>query len=90
MDYDLAVEHKLILVHLEQVVEVKAIDGKPCGSGLITHKISLHIKLEQHCEQAELYLISSPKNPVILGLDWLRLHNPQIDCISDKIFFVSS
>lgn len=35
--------------------------------------------------QIQLYVISSPSSPVVLGLPWLRLHNPHIDWCSASI-----
>ena len=38
-----------------------------------------------HREHLQLYVISSPSSPVVLGLPWLRLHNPHIDWCSSAV-----
>lgn len=46
--------------------------------------------LAQHRELLTLDAISSPLFPLILGLPWLQVHNPQINWISGEIKFLSS
>lgn len=38
-----------------------------------------------HHETIELYVISSPLNPVILGIPWLKKHNPQVNWATSTV-----
>jgi hypothetical protein len=48
------------------------------ASGLLTHDVITHLKVRDHAEVIRLGIVSMPY-PVLLGLDWLKLHNPAID-----------
>ena len=87
VDAGLVEELCLVKEPLGQMVEIKVIDGSPCGSGIITHKVTLSLAMGNHSERAELLVIQSPKNPVVLGIDWLRVHNPVINWAQDEILF---
>ncbi|KAK3559151.1 hypothetical protein QTP86_005005 [Hemibagrus guttatus] len=54
---------------------------QPIGKGLLTHKtIPLTLQIGVlHFEMTSLYVITSPKNPLILGFPWLQQHDPQIN-----------
>ncbi len=59
---------------------VEALDGRPLGKGRIlrlTKPVTLHIGT-LHSERIQFYVIRSPTHPLILGLPWLRTHDPQI------------
>ncbi len=59
---------------------VVVLDGRPLGKGKIlrlTEPVKLHIGT-LHSEKNKFYVIQSPTHPLILGLPWLRTHDPQI------------
>ncbi len=59
---------------------VEALDGRPLGKGKIlrlTEPVTLRIGT-LHSERIQFYVIRSPTHPLILGLPWLRTHDPQI------------
>lgn len=60
--------------------EVLAIDSKLIER--VTHKTgpTKLVLSSNHHEHVELYVISSPLNSVILGIPWLKLHNPHVHC----------
>ncbi|KAG6894677.1 hypothetical protein C0992_005158 [Termitomyces sp. T32_za158] len=47
-------------------------------SGLLTHNVITQLKVCNHQEVLRLSIISMPY-PVLLGLDWLKQHNPTVD-----------
>ena len=64
---------------------VNALDGRKLAT--ITHRtipITLTIS-GNHREIIWLLVITSPCSPVVLGLPWLRLHNPHIDWTAASI-----
>ncbi|KAL1249800.1 hypothetical protein QQF64_020805 [Cirrhinus molitorella] len=59
---------------------VAAIDGRPLGDGrinFVTEEVQLRIGT-LHSEPIRLFVLQSPKNPIILGFPWLEKHNPTI------------
>ncbi|KAH9273911.1 hypothetical protein BASA83_003909 [Batrachochytrium salamandrivorans] len=54
-------------------------DGQPASKSHVTHESQLlKVTCQDHIEITKFY-VSSIKYPVILGLDWLRRHNPRIN-----------
>lgn len=55
-----------------------AVDDRSIASGLVTQDIFTDLAVDTHHEVLPLNVVSV-SYPVILGLDWLRRHNPLID-----------
>lgn len=62
----------------DKPVPITAVDDRPIASGLVTHDVVTFLSLQKHSENISLAIVSI-SFPVILGLDWLRRHNPSID-----------
>lgn len=78
-DCNLVTQANISTQKLSESKEVLAIDGRLIERA--THKttpISLTLSGNHH-ETVELFIISSPLIPVVLGVPWLKLHNPHID-----------
>lgn len=64
---------------------MNALDGR-CLATITDHTAPLSLIISgNHREHLQLYIISSPSSPVVLGLPWFRLHNFQIDWCSAPI-----
>lgn len=77
--HDLVKQLNISTTKCEPPIAVTAVDDGPVGKGHITHQ-TLPIKLRVgmfHVEEITLYVISSPRNQVILGYPWLSTHDPQ-------------
>jgi hypothetical protein len=61
-----------------------AVDDRLIASGLITHDVITHLSVSDHHEARSLAVVSVAY-PIILGLDWLRQHNPNIDWESSTL-----
>lgn len=64
---------------------VFALDGRMLAH--VTHRtipVSLQLSGNHH-EAISFFLIPSPSSPVVLGLPWLKLHNPHIDWVTVSI-----
>jgi hypothetical protein len=65
------------------------VDGDAIGSnkGMVTHQTEpLTMKiLRGHTEEIQFDLVTMGTHAVILGMPWLRLHNPQIDWWKERI-----
>ncbi len=72
--------HNLPIVLKKSSVTVEVIDGRPLISGDVTHETKpLDIILEGHRSTIVFNIISSPSNPLVLGLSWLEMINPDIN-----------
>ncbi|KAI2645887.1 Transposon Tf2-9 polyprotein [Labeo rohita] len=68
------------LPHSSSTCAVEALDGRPLGEGKvqnITEVIQMHVGA-LHKESIQFYTIQSAHHSLILGLSWLRKHDPRI------------
>jgi len=75
----------IFLLSLTALNKVNALDGRLLS--VITHQtvpLSLLISGNHH-ELISFFIMSAPHTPVVLGLPWLRLHNPNIDWTQSTI-----
>ncbi len=80
MSEDFAHKNSIPLIRCLSSLAVEAVDGRPLGSGRITH-LTARLTLVTgalHQEIMQFYIIPTLHAPVILGLPWLRKHNPSI------------
>jgi hypothetical protein len=72
---------------LEQPIKVRSVDGTPCGSGIITHRVLLPLQMEGFSDIVEFLVIKCPHTPLILGLEWLKSFNPVVNWKTGKLTF---
>ncbi len=87
IDADFAKMYDLPLIPCKSPLAVAALDGKPLGAGQVQHTTS-DICLTTgvlHSEIIRFFIIQAPNNPVVLGLPWLQLHEPQISWTKGQI-----
>lgn len=80
VSHGFALQHKIKLTPCDLPLAVEALDGRPIGEGRVlsvTEEVKLQIGT-LHSEHITFYVIPSPNHTVILGLPWLRRHNPHI------------
>jgi transposase InsO family protein len=88
IDLEFASRLGLSLERLETPMEVLGVDGQPLAYGNVEYLTSSYnLNLGKHIESIRFHVIKSPTNPIILGFDWLELHNPMIDWKSGAIEF---
>ena len=68
----------------DEPVPITAVDDRPIASGLVTHDVITSLSIRSHHERLALAVVSV-HFPVILGLDWLRRHNPDIDWARNRL-----
>jgi hypothetical protein len=73
-----ALRHSLPRSLKEIPVPITAVDNRPIAGGLVTHDVLCQLEVNAHAETIKLGVVSVGY-PVILGLDWLRKHNPAIN-----------
>lgn len=79
MDEGLAARLRVPLETLESARAVNALDGRLISR--VTHRTGpLTLRISgNHSETIQLLIIPSPASPIVLGLPWLKLHNPMVD-----------
>ncbi len=87
MSLNFAQEHNISLIHCLSPLAVEAVDGRPLGTGKITHLTSRLMLTPGalHRESIQFYIIPTAHTSVILGLPWLRRHNPSISWRDSQI-----
>uniref|UniRef100_A0A8C5R0Q2 ribonuclease H n=1 Tax=Leptobrachium leishanense TaxID=445787 RepID=A0A8C5R0Q2_9ANUR len=91
MDATLATCISLPMSNKEIPVEIRLVDGSTLSSGPITQE-SIPVQMSLGHGYSELLrfdIVTSPIFPVILGLPWLRLHNPHIVWSTGEVSFSS-
>ncbi len=87
MSLNFAQEHDIPLIRCLSPLAVEAVDGRPLGTGKIT-PLTSRLKLTTgalHQESIQFYIIPTVHASVILGLPWLRRHNPNISWRDSQI-----
>ena len=88
MDEMFILKHKFSVVQLSKPIPVEAIDGRMLSSRVVTEAtVPLILQLGDHQEVLTFYVITSPRHLVILGLSWLKEHNPIVDWRNHSITF---
>lgn len=77
------------IVPLVEPIKILLADGNCSSSGLITHEtLPIQLYFGRHIETIS-FLVTSIAHSIILGYNWLRVHNPKIDWISHSAEFAS-
>ncbi len=87
MSVDFSHKNSIPLIRCLSSLAVEAVDGRPLGSGRITNLTSrlTLVTGALHQEIIQFYIISTLHALVILGLPWLRKHNPSISWWDSQI-----
>ena len=81
--------HGLNFSLLQHPRDLTVADGRPVSSGTITHTVQISFTLGAHTETLELFVTTLGQYPVVLGLPWLRKHDPRIRFKDNTITFNS-
>jgi len=86
---DYAKRNKLTLRTLAKPIPAQNVDGSKNTNGVIRHTTIQHLKLEDalgrtHEEHAKFYITNIGDYDLILGTDWLRFHNPEVNWAKDE------
>lgn len=86
MSHEFARQHQIPLISCNSHLAVEALNGCPLCEGRVLYTtVDLHLQTGTlHTENTRFY-ITSPHNLVILGLPWLRQHNPLISWKEGRI-----
>lgn len=87
MDVDYARSQNFSLELLPQPVTMRNFDGTENAGGKAHHGLHSRIVIGDHEEKFFFLVVKSPHNQVILGIDWLSKHNPDIDWVKGTVTF---
>jgi transposase InsO family protein len=71
--------NKIPTRRLQRPIPVLNVDGTPNEGGSITEVVSLVLRYQEHSERALFAVTSLGGQDLILGLPWLKQHNPEVD-----------
>src|SRR5271170_3411715 len=72
---------------LKQPETLNVIDGTEISSGKITHIVEDRFDLATHSEILAFRIVELKDYDLVLGIPWLRLHNPVIDWKEGRVMF---
>jgi len=65
------------------------VDGSEVTGGPVTHDAQIHLTVNHHEKDIRVHCITIGNAPVILGLPWLKLHDPMIGWKNHTVKFHS-
>ena len=68
---------------------VLTVDGSEVIGGPVTHNTLVDLDINNHYENIRLHCITIGNTPIILGLPWLKLHDPDIRWKNNQVSFTS-
>lgn len=83
---DFVKRHSLPLALKPDPMPVYTVGSRPLVSGSVTYQVLTRLNLRAHSENIALGVVQV-SYPVILGLDWLRRHNPAVDWVTTQLSF---
>ena len=84
---DYAARHGLRLRPLERPIHLRNADNSPNAIGCIRHDVLLTVDIQGHVEELAAAVANIGDDDMIIGIDWLRHHNPRIDWANDTVRF---
>lgn len=90
IDKEWARDQGLELLPLRKPIRLETFDGQEAESGPITHYVQMHMRINDHQEKRACFLVTQLAHyPVVLGLPWLKIHDPQIGFAEHTVLFDS-
>jgi hypothetical protein len=80
-------EHRIEVEPLAVAVPVYNADGSFNKGGHITHIARMRLRMQDHAEIFSFVVTDTGKSDVIIGSNWLKQHNPEIDWQKQTICF---
>jgi len=82
-------KHGIKMIKAKSPSEIYLADGKPSAMGPVTHRMKVPMDISSHRELASLQVANLQNHEVILGMPWLREHNPTINWNDKRLTFNS-
>jgi hypothetical protein len=79
-------KHQFPLQKLGTPIYPRNVDGTPNKNGAICHTTILQMEMgDNHRERIMFLVIDTGNHDILLGMDWLKVHNPNIDWAKNVI-----
>jgi hypothetical protein len=85
MDVAYVQEKEIETKRLADPIQVRNVDGSPNENGPITEVADMLLHYKGHTERVTFAVTRLGKEKIILGLPWLKAHNPEIDWVSGDV-----
>ena len=85
IDTAFVARNRLTTKVLSRPIPVYNVDGSPNEAGSISEIVDLILRYRDHSERATFAVTNLGKQDIILGLTWLREHNPEVDWQSGEV-----
>ena len=79
IDSEVCKKHRIKMIKAKNPREIYLADGKPSAMGPVTHLTEVPMDISNHRALATFQVANHQHHEVILGMPWLREHNPIID-----------
>jgi len=89
MDGEVSDKNGIKMIKAKNPRDIYLADGKPSAMGPVTHMTKVPMDMSSHKELATFQVANLHNYEVILGMPWLREHNPTIDWNEERIRFNS-
>lgn len=90
IDFSFTQEH-LLELYPTKPRRLQVIDGRPSSAGDITQAVKADLSISSHVEpEMPLFVTKLGRFPIVLGMPWLRQHNPYINFAENYLSFNST
>jgi len=89
IDREVCNKHGIKMIKAKNPREIYLADGKPSAMGPFTYMTKVPVDISGYRELATFQVANLENHEVILGMPWLREHNPTIDWKDKRITFNS-
>jgi len=87
IDREVCNKHGIKMIKAKNPRDIYLADGKPSAMGPVTHMTKVPMDISSHRELATFQVANLQNHEVILGMPWLKEHNPTIDWNDKRITF---
>ncbi|KAG6998160.1 Transposon Tf2-6 polyprotein [Fusarium oxysporum f. sp. conglutinans] len=75
---------------LKRPFDIEVFDGRPAESGQITHYVRAGLRIADHYQKNMLFYVTRLASyPIVLGMPWLKQHDPQVGFAAHTFTFNS-
>ncbi|QRV92159.1 Transposon Ty3-G Gag-Pol polyprotein [Ceratobasidium sp. AG-Ba] len=82
-------DFQLFRKKLDKPRRLKVINGREIDSGRVKYYVTLNLKIFDHEEEVDTYVVNVGNHNLILGMAWLKHHNPAINWNKKLLVFSS-
>lgn len=90
IDQSWAQERQLPLWPLRHPFQIEVFDGRSAESGMCTHYVRGQLRIQDHVQKNALFFVTQLAHyPIVLGMPWLKQHDPTVRFASHTVTFDS-